>query len=612
MELLHLNSAETDDLTFLDTLEEISGYLAIINCQRDKISLKSLRVIHGLTLLKNASLYIGQHAVPNNPKSSEVGLKMIVMPKLIAMTRGNAFFENVPFLCYAPSTIDWSLVFDSPGFQYPIIQSSISNEKKKKLCNAVLREELGLPPILPPILPITMTTPSLEELKESTTLDENSFSVESSLLSNHPKLTLSTLEPGFPAEMNTETLIEPLENPAERAGEEESVTISVQSMEEFDDSVSSLRTQRKKSTDNLESVEWLGEGSRPICHKSCTSNHCWGPTKEDCQKSNKCKTDKKCLGSNRCFLQEESNNTTRATVPTEHCCHPECSAGCNGPKATDCWACRHFSLDGMCVAFCPPIIKFDHEGQKFRKNPLGRFILNHKCLTSCPEGYLEDRGFCVRTCTQPDTYQFNGKCKKCSQTDDKECIRKKQCQETCGEQVNVACLEKLKGCTTLKGNIKISQDFFEGSTINEEVKRKLWEGLGSLEELIGTLSITNTGFNLEDLGFLGRLQKISNYQLVESFNTEPSLKDSNLSTISILNTKLKALRLSRLQTVDPLKVGIMLNKLLCYVPDEENWAVFAQTEPKSMETTVTAPMYDENLTSSVQIIENGNHERCSN
>ena len=69
---LEITNLEGDyDLSFLKDIEEVTGYVLIVNIFSNYLNLTSLRIIRGETLYKNSSLYV---ALNHNPYNDSQGL----------------------------------------------------------------------------------------------------------------------------------------------------------------------------------------------------------------------------------------------------------------------------------------------------------------------------------------------------------------------------------------------------------------------------------------------------------------------------------------------------------------------------------------------------------
>nr|ANP44417.1 epidermal growth factor receptor Smed-egfr-5 [Schmidtea mediterranea] len=91
-----------ENISFLNSIEDISGYLMIFSNAVESISLIKLKVIRGENplLIKGLkfSLIVGYNSMLEN----------ILFPNLQVILRHNVFFNNNPKLCYASRKINWN------------------------------------------------------------------------------------------------------------------------------------------------------------------------------------------------------------------------------------------------------------------------------------------------------------------------------------------------------------------------------------------------------------------------------------------------------------------------------------------------------------------------
>jgi receptor tyrosine-protein kinase erbB-2 len=116
------------DLGFLKDIEEIDGYLLVVNVYSNYLNLTKLRIIRGKELYHSKgdeySLYI---ALNHNPENKSEGLLELQFKSLTEIVRGKVYFQNNSLLCYL-NTILWAdinpntrphsrVVFDSLGYK---------------------------------------------------------------------------------------------------------------------------------------------------------------------------------------------------------------------------------------------------------------------------------------------------------------------------------------------------------------------------------------------------------------------------------------------------------------------------------------------------------------
>lgn len=111
-------NGESPDLTFLRSIQEITGYLIIMYSNVDVIPLSSLRVIRA----ENGGYRVRDHLPPaalivrKNYKSNRA-LKHIDFGQLKSIVQGSVYIYENPGLCFWPSRVNWTELFESPGEQ---------------------------------------------------------------------------------------------------------------------------------------------------------------------------------------------------------------------------------------------------------------------------------------------------------------------------------------------------------------------------------------------------------------------------------------------------------------------------------------------------------------
>uniref|UniRef100_A0A5K3FKI9 receptor protein-tyrosine kinase n=1 Tax=Mesocestoides corti TaxID=53468 RepID=A0A5K3FKI9_MESCO len=107
------------DVDFLNTIEEVSGYVFIHRVTKTHFSLPNLRLIRG----EEAVQIRGQNfslLVTETYSSKDKFLIEIAFPSLEAiLTHGVGFFDN-PGLCYAPFSVNWDDILEYPELQ-PVV-----------------------------------------------------------------------------------------------------------------------------------------------------------------------------------------------------------------------------------------------------------------------------------------------------------------------------------------------------------------------------------------------------------------------------------------------------------------------------------------------------------
>lgn len=106
------------DLGFLNSIEEVDGYVLIVNVFSPYLNLTSLRIIRGNKLFsfkgKEYSLYV---ALNHNPKVEDQGLLELQFVSLSEIVKGGVYFHNNHLLCYS-SSINWEDI--NPNGEPPV------------------------------------------------------------------------------------------------------------------------------------------------------------------------------------------------------------------------------------------------------------------------------------------------------------------------------------------------------------------------------------------------------------------------------------------------------------------------------------------------------------
>lgn len=277
------------------------------------------------------------------------------------------------------------------------------------------------------------------------------------------------------------------------------------------------------------------------CDESCYHNttkrrNCWGSGPDMCQKL-----------SRGAVCSESCDNRCFGHLPNQ-CCHVQCAGGCTGPKKTDCLACRKFSNEGECVAFCPPSMIYNDKTYAWEKNPNYKYTYGTLCVKECPPHMLKDNDACVKACKEHHRAQDN-ECVPCNGP----CP--KTCEGTKGLWLDSKNIENFRDCTVIEGNLALLGVTFTGDEYNNvtglDIKNLDW--LQGVQEITGYLTVQASPPELKDLSFLKNLKVIGGRNI-----------DSDMS-LRILETKLENLGLISLKSIKNGNVLIHQNKKLCYV-----------------------------------------------
>ncbi|CAH8531723.1 unnamed protein product [Schistosoma turkestanicum] len=331
------------------------------------------------------------------------------------------------------------------------------------------------------------------------------------------------------------------------------------------------------------------------CHTSCPSiqgkRYCWGPRRDQCQTVHKCQI-RLCEGSNWCFRSTPSeyhhhpskNSTyhqyqasmndfvTSRSTSKEQCCHSECAAGCDGPRARDCNACLRLSNAGRCTDSCPASKKYNKSTFSWMENPDGLLTFGMICVKTCPKTYLRDGDHCVSKCARPGYIAYQGECIPCANSICPKICTLKEIETIKGiDYLHRKSLHAMENCTVFEGDIKLSMQSFIGDPFynltqtDEGVQwNDLMIGLSKLEYITGTLYIS-AGSHAP---WLTNLTFLSNVKIIGGIS--PNIQQTRTININ-LNYHLEFLGMTSLQKLGYPSLLITGNPRLCYV-DTVNWA----------------------------------------
>lgn len=289
-----------------------------------------------------------------------------------------------------------------------------------------------------------------------------------------------------------------------------------------------------------------------LCDINCThgnDRHCWGEGPDMCQTLSKRDCTKQC--ESRCF----------GTGPNE-CCHPECAGGCSGPRKTDCFSCKKFVDDGMCVVQCPPIEIY--RDYKWYSNPNAKYAYGDLCVKECPDHLIADKGACVSECSEGH------------QVEDRKCVNcngpcPKTCPGTTG-YLDTRNIHNFTGCTIINGNLKILYTSLAGDSAHNITgltvdQLSVFE---SLQEITGSLVIQATHEHFTNLSFLRNLVTIHGRNIGSS---------NYGGTFSVIGTSIQFLGLLSLKAIKNGRPVLASNPNLCYV-DSMNWSSIIRSQGK--------------------------------
>ncbi|XP_024140314.1 receptor tyrosine-protein kinase erbB-2 [Oryzias melastigma] len=108
---LHNNAENSTDLSFLQGIVEVQGYVLVANVSLSLVPLDNLRIIRG------SQLYDSQYAIAvlNNTYGNQ-GLRTLRLRSLTEILQGGIYIWQNPYLCF-PQGIDWSDILDKQSNQ---------------------------------------------------------------------------------------------------------------------------------------------------------------------------------------------------------------------------------------------------------------------------------------------------------------------------------------------------------------------------------------------------------------------------------------------------------------------------------------------------------------
>ncbi|XP_029698332.1 melanoma receptor tyrosine-protein kinase-like [Takifugu rubripes] len=281
------------------------------------------------------------------------------------------------------------------------------------------------------------------------------------------------------------------------------------------------------------------------CDPSCVHGSCWAEGPDHCQKITKLGCAEQC--SRRC----------RGPKPSD-CCNLHCAAGCTGPGANQCLACREFNDDGSCKNSCPPQIFYDSKTHQMVANPEAKFAFGAICVQACPHNYVVTGGWCVRACgTGMFEVEENGirHCQQCDGPCPKACDGIGVGRLTNTIAVNASNVELFRNCTKINGDV-----YFIGTSFTGDPHYKIppmdpakLEYFRTVKEITGFLLIQSWPQNLSSLS------------VFENLHTIRGRTTRVQHSLVVVRTKhLRWLGLRSLKEVSAGKVMLKDNLQLCY------------------------------------------------
>ncbi|CAK9304741.1 unnamed protein product [Gordionus sp. m RMFG-2023] len=112
---------EEDDISDLNSIHQIKGYLMIINVSKKVLQFPNLQLIQGVTTYNGYSLIVENNSKIQIVDGSEfiLGLEFLELPSLVEILKGNVIFQNNPRFCYnIDSQILWNDLWGEPANQH--------------------------------------------------------------------------------------------------------------------------------------------------------------------------------------------------------------------------------------------------------------------------------------------------------------------------------------------------------------------------------------------------------------------------------------------------------------------------------------------------------------
>ena len=115
------------DLSFLKDIEQVYGYVLIVNVYSSYLNLTKLQIIRGKILYKGYSLYV---ALNFNPYNESEGLLELQFNSLTEIVEGGVYFHNNNLLCL-DNTIKWD---DINTATTPAVKTVLNSENFMRNC----------------------------------------------------------------------------------------------------------------------------------------------------------------------------------------------------------------------------------------------------------------------------------------------------------------------------------------------------------------------------------------------------------------------------------------------------------------------------------------------
>ncbi|KAE9549269.1 hypothetical protein FO519_007519 [Halicephalobus sp. NKZ332] len=291
------------------------------------------------------------------------------------------------------------------------------------------------------------------------------------------------------------------------------------------------------------------------CHENCPVDNCYGPRDDQCQEVYR----RACPGSCKsCFTDKDGR---------KQCCDSECAAGCRGLGPENCFACKNYLQDGVCVPECNGIEFYDQKSKTLfvRSKEERRYYYEAHCVQECPTQTVIEGKYCVVNCKEGyfrDPDDDDRTCKKCPKTG---------CPKTCKVEsyLDYTVMQDLENCFEIQGNLEILNHAFD----NEKFDMNLLKRLKSVQIITGYLNIDGAGID--------NRRKPTNLSFLENLKVIEGREQHGHYSLLIKGMKqLTELGLQNLNKINSGKVGIYENPNLCMadsIPWKKKYNVEAVT-----------------------------------
>ncbi|VDM21994.1 unnamed protein product [Hydatigera taeniaeformis] len=370
-----------EDIGFLNSVEEVSGYVFIRRVTKPHFGLPKLRIIRG-----EESVQIRGQAftllVTETYTSNRDFMLDIEFPSLEAiLMHGVGFFDN-PGLCYAPFSVNWDDILEYPDLQPVILVPMNSRSATSHWITACATRyaDASRASIH------STTSPSFMNESNATTRLRRNFSENlltavalNNTQSPHSTNSMPTVQPPtvsfstFETNLTEVVLIKAVSGGTQKGDENPEVFLDRQ---EGGTTVSTTETANR--AENLTHTTQDPSGSSSEFGELFTNE----------------------------TFRVLWNLSSETGPQLKWKCHDSCfkrngRSFCWGPGVNQCQIPTRF---------------YDVLTSAWKVNKEGRVALGHMCVSKCPDGFLLDGDHCVLKCSRPGTQQVRNVCVQCPPT----------------------------------------------------------------------------------------------------------------------------------------------------------------------------------------------------